>query len=96
MQSESPNDNLLSVKPAGWYWRKAIREAETIHEVRQIGYQLAEEVEYLKDVCRDHGIIPPRRYQPHQIVPDDPRQGVLADIELSVSASPDNQDSPQL
>jgi len=92
MQSDSPNDNMLSVKPAGWYWRKALREAQTKEETEELVEKLIEELEFLKEVCRDNSIIPPRRFQPHQIV-DDPRQGLLVYNEPSVSAFPGSPDS---
>lgn len=49
-----------SYKPSAWYFREALRSAETREEAIELGLQIVLEVEALKEFIRDNGMIPPK------------------------------------
>lgn len=50
----------LSYKPSAYYYRKALREAETVEDIQEICEVVATELEMLKAWVRTHGLVPPR------------------------------------
>ena len=50
----------LSYKPSAYYFRKALREAESVEELRELGLGVVSELEMLKEWVRGHHLVPPR------------------------------------
>lgn len=50
----------VSYRPSAFYYRKALREAETVDEVRALGLGLVAEYEALREWVRSNGLIPPK------------------------------------
>lgn len=51
---------ILSYKPGAFYFRKAIRSAETVEAIRAEALVLVAENEKLREFIRSLGVIPPR------------------------------------
>jgi len=49
-----------SYRPSAFYWRKQIRAAESLDELREIGLALVSELEEHKACIRELGYIPPK------------------------------------
>lgn len=75
---QSTSDEFLSVLPAGYFWRKALRKAETKEALYQLAHMILEEQEHLEFFVRTHGLIPPRLHQPDLLAREDERQALLA------------------
>lgn len=60
----------LSFRPASWYFRRALRESQTIDGAIEIGHLLVDEVELLKAQIREMGGIPRRMVNPRRVGPD--------------------------
>lgn len=52
---------VVSYKPSVYYWRKQIREARTMQDLRDASFNLCNELELLKAWVREQGMIPPKR-----------------------------------
>ncbi len=50
----------LSYKPSAYYYRQALRTAETQEEAVEIGLFVIAELEQLKEWVRGHGLVPPK------------------------------------
>lgn len=55
-------DQFPSYKPSAWYFREALRNAQTRDEALEVGLQVVLEVEALKEWIRDRGMIPPKSF----------------------------------
>lgn len=51
---------VASYKPSAFYFRRALRQANDIETVRELGLAIVNELEQLKQWVRDQGMIPPR------------------------------------
>ena len=56
MSDEKP----ASYRPSSFYWRKKIRTARTLVELREVGLALVAELEEHKACIRNLGYIPPK------------------------------------
>jgi hypothetical protein len=52
----------MSYKPSAFYYRKAIREANTLKEAQDAGCLVVLELEQLKEWVRERGLIPPKMH----------------------------------
>lgn len=53
---------MASYKPSVGYFRRALRDADTVEEVRAVGLLAVRELENLKDWVRSTGETPPKRF----------------------------------
>lgn len=68
MQEE--NLKPLSFRPAAGYYRRAVRDSETLEGCRKVALWAIDELEDRNAQLREHGIIPRRLYNPRVIGPD--------------------------
>jgi len=54
------SEQEASYRPSAFYWRKQIREAETIVDLRETAMLLCSELEQTKAWIRERGMIPPK------------------------------------
>jgi len=57
-----PHEEFPSYKPSAWYFREALRNAQSKDEAVEVGLQMVLEIETLKEFIRDNGMIPPKSY----------------------------------
>lgn len=69
--------DVLSFRPASWYFRTAIRGSQTLEGSQRVGLWAVDELEYCKEQIRDLGGIPMRLYDPTCIGPD----GILCECD---------------
>lgn len=64
MVAETPEPNELAwYMPSQWFFRQAIRDAETIEELREIAMRTVLELEHLREWCEAVAeVIPPKRF----------------------------------
>lgn len=60
--SKQKVEGVASYRPSAWYWRKEIREANEIEELRKLALCLVSELEIHKAEYRKHGIVPPKTH----------------------------------
>jgi hypothetical protein len=60
--SKEKVEGVASYRPSAWYWRKEIREANDIEELRLLALCLVSELEIHKAEFRKLGIIPPKAH----------------------------------
>lgn len=60
----------LSFRPASWYFRRAIRESQTLQGCQTVSLWLVDELEARNAQIRAMGGIPNRLYNPRVILPD--------------------------
>jgi hypothetical protein len=77
-------DNFLpspsNYRPSGYFWRKAIREAQTQEQLREIALVLLDELEDHRAAFRELGMWPPRKHDAEEVTrqilhPDSTQEG---------------------
>lgn len=72
---------ILSCRPAAWYYRTALWRAERLEEAVRVGLMAVDEMETLKEQLRELGYIPDRRYDPRTLVPDEDKAQLRLELE---------------
>lgn len=60
MSESEKESGIVSYKPSVWYFRKALREAQTLQEARDVGLMLCRAYQYEREWIRKQGLIPPK------------------------------------
>jgi hypothetical protein len=58
----SQNPEMPSYRPSSFYYRDAIRRAQSLEECQTLALQAVKEIEHLKEWARELGLVPPRRF----------------------------------
>lgn len=61
---DSQKTQILSYRPCGWYYRQAIRRAQTTHDLRNLALILLDELEDHRTAFREMGVWPPVKHDP--------------------------------
>lgn len=61
---DSQKSQILSYRPCGWYYRQAIRKAETKKELQNLAMILLDELEDHRKAFREMGVWPPVKHDP--------------------------------
>jgi hypothetical protein len=51
---------VVAYKPSAYYYRTALRNADTKADAQDVGYAAVSELEHLKEWVREQGMIPPK------------------------------------
>ena len=60
--SNPTEEKAASYKPSAFYWRKEVRAAKDLEELRKLALCLVSELELHKEAIREQGLMPPKNH----------------------------------